>query len=79
MQYQEEPFYVLKTSEIFPYDVDLNEVYPRKDKYLRPEFVCIYERPLKADARKDLGLHISKDTKSKDDDVLSLYLILDLE
>jgi len=52
----EEPFYVLKTSEIFPFDVDLSEVYPRKDKYLRPEFVCSYERPLKADARKDLGL-----------------------
>jgi hypothetical protein len=60
---------VLKTSEIFPHDIDLSEVYPRKDKYLRPEFVCNYERRLKADARKDLGLHVSKDTKSKDDDV----------
>lgn len=68
LQYQEEPFYVLKTSEIFPHDVDLNEVHPRKDKHLRPEFVCVYERPLKADARKDLGAH--KDSaKSKDDDV----------
>ena len=69
MQYLEEPFYLLKTSEIFPYDVDLNEVYPRKDKYLRPEFVCSYERSLKADSRKELGLHVAKDTKSKDDEV----------
>lgn len=67
----------MKTSEIFPYDVDLNEVNPRKDKYLRPEFVCIYERPLKADARKDLGFHVAKDTKSKDDDVnLSIVLFI---
>lgn len=41
----------------------------RKDKYLRPEFVCSYERPLKADASKDLGLHVAKDTKAKDDEV----------
>ena len=59
-------------SEIFPFDVDMNEVYPRKDKYLRPEFVSIYERPLKADAKKDLGNQVSKDTKTKDDEVLIL-------
>jgi hypothetical protein len=35
---------------------------------LRPEFICSYERPLKADARKDLGYHVAKDTKSKDDE-----------
>ena len=58
----------MNTSEIFPHDSDLNELYPRKDKYLRPEYVCTYERPLKADARKDLG--IAKDTKSKDDEVI---------
>ena len=60
---------MLKTGEMFPYDTDLNELHPRKDKYLRPEFVCAYERPLKADARKDLGSHVAKDTKSKDDEV----------
>jgi hypothetical protein len=45
-----------------------------KNRHLRPEFVCTYERPLKADARKDLGFHVAKDTKSKDDDVSNNYL-----
>ncbi len=58
---------MLKTAEVFPYDSDQSE-HPRKDRCLRPEFVCTYERPLKADARKDLGFHVAKDTKSKDDD-----------
>lgn len=53
LKYLEEPFYVMKTSEIFPYDCDQSEM-PRRDRCLRPEFVCRYERPLKADARKDL-------------------------
>lgn len=79
LQYLEEPYYVVKTSEIFPYDCDLNEVNPRKDKYLRPEFICSYERPLKADARKDFPI-LLKEQKAKDDEVLHfiiIYLILE--
>lgn len=70
LHYLEEPYYVLKTADIFPYDSDQSE-HPRKDRYLRPEFVCTYERPLKADARKETSVHVAKDTKSKDDDVSS--------
>jgi hypothetical protein len=70
----EEPYYVLKTAEIFPYDCDQSE-HPKKDRFLRPEFVCTYERPLKADARKDISIHVSQDTKSKDDEVRELSLI----
>lgn len=45
----------------------------RKDKYLRPEFVCNYERPLKADAGKDTGfIFAAKDTKLKDDEVSNI-------
>lgn len=65
LHYLEEPYYVLKTAEIFPFDSDQSE-HPRKDRFLRPEFVCTYERPLKADARKETA--VAKDTKSKDDD-----------
>ena len=73
LHYLEEPYYVLNTAEVFPFDSDQTEQ-PRKDRYLRPEFVCSYERPLRADARKDLGYNISKDIRSKDDDV-SVYII----
>lgn len=75
LKYLEEPYYVMKTAEIFPYDCDQSEL-PRKDRYLRPEFVVSYERPLKADARKDLGFHVAKDTKSKDDDVRQYLLLI---
>lgn len=68
LHYLEEPYYVLKTAEIFPYDCDQSE-HPRRDRFLRPEFVCSYERPLKADARKEISVHVAKDTKAKDDDV----------
>lgn len=67
LDYLEEPYYVLKTAEIFPYDCDQSE-HPKRDKFLRPEFVCTYERPLKADARKDVSIQVSQDTKSKDDE-----------
>lgn len=67
---------MLKTSEIFPYDVEISDVHPRKDRYLRPEFVCNYERRLKADARKDLGVHVAKDTKNKDDDVSTVFKLI---
>ena len=48
------PKYILKTSEIFPYDVDLTDIIPHPDRVLRPELVCTYERPLKSDAKKML-------------------------
>ena len=73
LHYLEQPYYVLKTAEIFTYDSDQSE-HPRKDRFLRPEFVCTYERPLKADARKEISVHLAKDTKSKDDDVRSEIL-----
>lgn len=46
----------MKTSEIFPYDSDLNEPKQNKNKpkYLRPEFVADYEVPLKADTKKQI-------------------------
>jgi hypothetical protein len=72
---------LLKTTEIFPHDLDvdkdegLNHVL-RKDKYLRPEFVCSYERPLKADAGKDLGFLMAKDTKSKVDEVSLFFIVV---
>jgi hypothetical protein len=70
---------LLKTTEIFPHDIDVDKDeglsnVMRKDKYLRPEFVCSYERPLKADAGKDLGFLVAKDTKSKVDDVKFLIM-----
>jgi len=69
LQYQEEPYYVLKTNEIFPLDLDLNDFHQSKQRYLRPEFVCAHEKPLKADSKKDIGAHISTNFKSKDEDV----------
>ena len=63
---------MLKTTEIFPLDIDVDkeeQVGGKKDKFLRPEFLCSYERPLKADAGKDLGILVSKDTKYKPDEV----------
>ena len=60
---------VLKTGEIFPLDSDLNEVNPRRDRYLRPEFICSYERPLKSDAKKTLPFPLQVNQKSKDDEL----------
>jgi hypothetical protein len=74
LEYLEEPYYVLKTSEIFPFDSELSEVNIRKDKYLRPEFVCTYERPLKADSKKDMLINSNKNSKQKDDDVKHICL-----
>jgi hypothetical protein len=66
---------VLKTSEMFPYDYDANENNnPRKDRYLRPEFVCAYERPLKSDAKKDFNLTLqNKVANQKDEEVINNY------
>lgn len=51
------PKYILKTAEIFPYDVDLTDLLPHPDRVLRPELACAYERPLKSDAKKMLPLN----------------------
>lgn len=52
LEYAKNPMYVLRTSEIFPYDCDVQERIPNTNRVLRPEFVCSYERPLKSDTRK---------------------------
>ena len=52
LEYTSNPKYVLKTSEIFPYDFEVNDRYPHTNRVLRPEFVCHYERPLKSDTKK---------------------------
>lgn len=52
LEYAKNPMYVLKTSEIFPYDFEISERIPNTNRVLRPEFVCAYERPLKSDTRK---------------------------
>lgn len=41
----------MNTAEIFPLDLDFDET--NSKKYLRPEFFCSYERPLKSDVRKN--------------------------
>jgi hypothetical protein len=58
----EKPFYILKTSEIFPYDaeqVDSKNVQKNIKETLRPEFFCGNfdpSNPLKADTIKDYQL-----------------------
>ena len=54
LKYLEEPYYMLKTTDIFPLDLDINDATIRRFKYLRPEFMCSYERPLKSDGMKEL-------------------------
>ena len=36
--------YVLNTSEIFPYDVDLAAITPNRDRVLRHELISMYDR-----------------------------------
>ena len=59
LDYVQEPKYVLGTSEIFPYDLELAELFPNRDKVLRPELVCTYERPLKVDTKKHMPAYVS--------------------
>jgi hypothetical protein len=52
----EKPFYVLRTSEIFPYDCeqpDFKVIRKNIKNTLRPEFFIEYEQFLKADTLKD--------------------------
>ena len=57
LDFQEEraPHYILRTSEIFPYDIDpsdsnMDEYH--RDRVLRPELVCANEKSLRADTKK---------------------------
>jgi hypothetical protein len=85
LHYLEEPYYVVSTGEIFPYDFDQaggvgaggeQSSHPRRDRYLRPEFVQAYERPLRADARKEalLGYQVAKEIRAKEDEVSAAML-----
>jgi hypothetical protein len=52
----EKPYYVLKTSELFPYDaeqIDNKTINKIISEVFRPEFLCNYDFPLKADTHKD--------------------------
>jgi len=52
----EKPYYVLRTSEIFPYDQeqpDLKNIRKNIKNTLRPEFFIEYEHILKADTMKE--------------------------
>ena len=75
----------MSTGEIFPYDFDQaggvgaggeQSSHPRRDRYLRPEFVQAYERPLRADARKEalLGYQVAKEIRAKEDEVSAAVL-----
>lgn len=52
LEYTNNPMYVLRTADIFPYDWEVNDRVPNTNRVLRPEFVCQYERPLKSDTKK---------------------------
>ena len=62
LEYMERPSYVLKTSEIFPYDAeqtDSKSLAKNIQDTLRPEFISNYDHELKADTMKDFqGLSI---------------------
>ncbi len=51
LDYDEDVYYILKSSEIFPVDYSLQDRKPY-DVYLRPEFVCKFDKPLRADTQK---------------------------
>jgi len=40
LEYTNNPMYVIKTSDIFPYDYEVNDRVPHTNCVLRPEFVC---------------------------------------
>ena len=53
LTYEDNPSYLVKTAEIFPLDFDINERgNPKLHKNLRPEFLAVYDKALKADTRK---------------------------
>lgn len=55
LEYTEKVHYVLKTSEIFPYDTETGEKNSQNTakSTLRPEFTCNYNEFLMADTLKD--------------------------
>ena len=49
------PHYILRASEIFPYDIDPRDSNMddyHRDRVLRPELVCANEKSLRADTKK---------------------------
>ena len=56
LEYDKDPqHYILRTSEIFPYDIDpldSNMDNYHRDRVLRPELVCANEKSLRADTKK---------------------------
>ena len=49
------PEFILNTSEVFPLDLEIKDnLYPNRDRVLRPEFLCTYEFALKADTKRQL-------------------------
>lgn len=56
LEYDKDPqHYILRTSEIFPYDIDpldSNMDNFHRDRVLRPELVCANEKSLRADTKK---------------------------
>ena len=56
LEYMEKPYYVLNTTEMFPYDaesIDQKNFKKNIEEVLRPEFVYNYSQPLKADTLRD--------------------------
>jgi hypothetical protein len=53
LEYNNHPKFILNTAEIFPLDLEIRDnIYPNRDKVLRPEFLCTYEFALKADTKR---------------------------
>lgn len=56
LEYDKDPqYYIVRTSEIFPYDIDpldSNMDNYHRDRVLRPELVCANEKSLRADTKK---------------------------
>ena len=56
LEYMDKPYYILKTSEIFPYDqeqLDSKTVKKQIQNTLRPEFFTNYQQYLLADTMKE--------------------------
>jgi len=63
--------YVLNTKYMYPIDSDLNEVTRTQERYLRPEFLCQYDRALKADTKKQPPQGVENRYK-EDQDILEV-------
>lgn len=67
LQYEDEPYYVLKTSEIFPLDFDINDRGTLKNNFIWPEFLIDYDKPLKADTKKQIVMGVESQSKEESD------------